>query len=256
MARSVPGPVIGLPCIRRSPESGLIKPEQHVEERALAAARGPDDRQELALADVDVEVLQRPHRAAVRRPEGEIDVAALEIYACMRATTEPSIIYPTKAVFHLLLSDIRASIMACAAARVGRHNLRNLNHDEGFDRSGHGRDDGRGDPAGSGPGRRQRWCSGSRCDRRTCGRRSCSAPRRRSRATTRRRRSMSLRRLRPATGPAASRSGMAIAAPGCGRASRSATKSRPIKLSERIAAPARLARALLLGLLRAPAFPL
>src|SRR4051794_13906610 len=50
------------------------------------------------------------------------------------------------------------------------------------------------------------------------------------------------RRPRLATGPAASRSGMAIAAPGCVRASRSATK--PHSLSE-FATPARLARAFL-----------
>ena len=42
-----------------------------------------------------------------------------------------------------------------------------------------------------------------------------------------RRRSTSLRRRRPATGPAARRSGTAIAAPGCARAFRSATRQRP-----------------------------
>ena len=57
----------------------LDQPEQDIEEGALAAAGGADDRQELALADVDVEVLQRAHRPAVRRPEREIDVATLNV---------------------------------------------------------------------------------------------------------------------------------------------------------------------------------
>ena len=33
----------------------------------------------LAFVDVDVEAVQRAHRAPVRRPEGEVDVAPLDI---------------------------------------------------------------------------------------------------------------------------------------------------------------------------------
>ena len=64
------------------PDIAGIRPdqaEQDIEEGALAAAGGADDRQEFAFADVDVEVLQRAHRPAVRRPEGEVDVATLNI---------------------------------------------------------------------------------------------------------------------------------------------------------------------------------
>jgi hypothetical protein len=57
----------------------LDQAEQDVEKGALAAAGRSDDRQELALADVDVEAAQRPHRPAVWRPKGEIDIAAFDI---------------------------------------------------------------------------------------------------------------------------------------------------------------------------------
>ena len=40
---------------------------------------GPDDREELAFVDVDVEIVQRSHRAAVGRPECQVDVAALDV---------------------------------------------------------------------------------------------------------------------------------------------------------------------------------
>ena len=70
---------------------GLDQAEQDVEERALAAARWPDDRQELALVNLDVEALQRAHRPAVGRPEGEIDVATLDIgwHAANPASVRP-----------------------------------------------------------------------------------------------------------------------------------------------------------------------
>ena len=57
----------------------LQQAEQDVQERALAAARRPDDRQKFTGPDVDVEVLQRTDWPAVGRPEGEIDVATLNI---------------------------------------------------------------------------------------------------------------------------------------------------------------------------------
>ena len=135
--------------------------------------------------------------------------------------------------------------MACAAAGVGRHNLRNLNHDEGFDRSGHGRGHGRGDPAGSS----QAGGNGGAVAAGVIGGlavggllgAAAAQPRYYAPAPV-----YAAPPPPPATGPAASRSGTAIAAPGCGRASRSATKSatKPRCLSE-FATPARLARAFL-----------
>ena len=78
-----------------------------------------------------------------------------------------------------------------------------------------------------------------------------SHARRRGRAAAllrRRRRFTSLRRRRPATGPAASRCGTAIAAPGSARACRSATnRSAASRRSDEFEAPARLARAFLFG---------
>ena len=58
---------------------GLDQAEQNVEERALAAARWSDDREELAFVDVEVETAQRPNRTAVRRPKGQVDVPSLDI---------------------------------------------------------------------------------------------------------------------------------------------------------------------------------
>ena len=58
---------------------GPQQAEQDIEERALATAGWSDNRQELAFADVDIEAVQRAHRPAVRRPEGEVDVATLDI---------------------------------------------------------------------------------------------------------------------------------------------------------------------------------
>ena len=57
----------------------LGQAQQHVEEGALAAAGRTDDRQELAFLDLDVETAKRAHRGAVLRPEGQVDVAALDV---------------------------------------------------------------------------------------------------------------------------------------------------------------------------------
>src|SRR5580693_3141097 len=65
------------------------QPEQHVEERAFAAARRPDDREELALLYVDVEPAQRPHRRAIWRPKGQSDVAALDVARHAGSPTRP-----------------------------------------------------------------------------------------------------------------------------------------------------------------------
>jgi hypothetical protein len=54
------------------------EPEQNVEESSLAAAGRADYRQELALLDLDIEAVKRPHRPTVRRPEGKIDIAAFD----------------------------------------------------------------------------------------------------------------------------------------------------------------------------------
>src|SRR6185369_1121862 len=71
----------------------LDQPEQHIEERALAAAGGADDGQKFAFADVDVEIGQRANRTAVRRPEREIDVAARNVR--LHATSPGSADTPT-----------------------------------------------------------------------------------------------------------------------------------------------------------------
>ena len=41
MARSVPGPAIGLPSIRTSPESGLIRPSRTLRKVLLPQPEGP-----------------------------------------------------------------------------------------------------------------------------------------------------------------------------------------------------------------------
>src|SRR6185437_448911 len=61
--------------------------EQNIEEGALAAAGRPDDREELALLDIDIEIAQRPHRHPIWRPEGQADIAALDVTGHARAPT-------------------------------------------------------------------------------------------------------------------------------------------------------------------------
>src|SRR5262249_59001829 len=71
------------------------QPEQHVEERALAAAGRPDDRQELTLVDLDVEVAEGRHGRAAWRPEGQVDVTTFDIGShavrrCARPSSGPA----------------------------------------------------------------------------------------------------------------------------------------------------------------------
>ena len=46
-----------LPRNRMSPDVGTSKPGQHAQQRALAAPRGPDDREELAFLDIESDIL-------------------------------------------------------------------------------------------------------------------------------------------------------------------------------------------------------
>ena len=56
------------------PGVGRYQSEQHIQERAFAAARRTHDGHELALLHIDVEVAERRHRFAVLRAERQIDV--------------------------------------------------------------------------------------------------------------------------------------------------------------------------------------
>ena len=65
----------------------LDQSQQDVEKGALAATRWPDDRKEFAFTDIDVKSLQSPHRPAIGRTEGEIDVATMNVR--LHAATHP-----------------------------------------------------------------------------------------------------------------------------------------------------------------------
>src|SRR5262249_39037471 len=98
------------------------QPEQHVEERALAAAGRSDDREELAFVDVDVEMAERRHRRAARRPEGQVDIAALDIGAHVvrrpfppRSAGDPhDEARPAGRKVPMVAAMLRRSVRACA----------------------------------------------------------------------------------------------------------------------------------------------
>ena len=57
------------PRSRMSPEAGRLQPGEHADQRALAAARGPDNGEELAEADVERDAVdRRPAAKAARNP--------------------------------------------------------------------------------------------------------------------------------------------------------------------------------------------
>ena len=59
------------PRTRAAPGGRVEEPEQQADERALARAVGPEEAEDLALADVERHVVERPDRAAAvpgRRP--------------------------------------------------------------------------------------------------------------------------------------------------------------------------------------------
>ena len=77
------GPVIGLPYISASPAIGSSKPAMMRSKRRLAAARGADQADELALADREVGVAQRLDRlVAEREALGDaLDAATIGVVA-------------------------------------------------------------------------------------------------------------------------------------------------------------------------------
>ena len=76
---------IGLPSISSWPRVGCLDAEQHLQERRLAAARRADDRDELVIGDVEVQVLQHD-LIAVLLPQTLCTVTCAMVSAPSRPT--------------------------------------------------------------------------------------------------------------------------------------------------------------------------
>ena len=78
-ARSHPGSVMSVPSTRMSPRVGCSKPATQVEQRRLAAAARADDGKELVLFDLEVHIVQRQQRLALRRDMDLADVRDVDL---------------------------------------------------------------------------------------------------------------------------------------------------------------------------------
>ena len=79
-----------MPPIRISPDADLLEPGDHPQRRRLAAARRADEHDELALGDLEVEVTDRDHIAAVDL--GKVDELDLGHYPRTAPEVSPNAI--------------------------------------------------------------------------------------------------------------------------------------------------------------------
>ena len=61
--------------VEQAPRGRLVEPRDHVEDRRLAGAVGADDGEDLALADLEIDVVDRLEAAEVERETVDLEVA-------------------------------------------------------------------------------------------------------------------------------------------------------------------------------------